>query len=302
MLAPVIVFVYNRVDKAKTVLQSLCDNELADKSCLYIFADGPKKPDDEKVRAVREYLDEFEKNSVFKETTIIKAKKNKGLAESVIDGVSQVIVRFGKVIVVEDDNICAKDFLDFMNGALDYYERDPKVWSVSGYTHITPENYSHDIYAMGRINSYAWGTWKRSWESVDWEVKDYGKNFRFNPIIRRQFNRFGNDSATMLDAQMTGNINSWAIRFSYAMFRRRMVTIYPTISRTKNIGEDGSGTHIVKSKASIQLMEKSRPVIFEPVGVEERIVKQFGRAVHRSVLSRMKGFLLYAVIRRGNKI
>lgn len=297
MIAPIVVFVYNRVDKAQKMLDSLSANEIAIESDLFVFSDGPKKPNDEKVASVRSFLDSYDFNSKFKSTKIIKAEKNKGLACSVITGVSKVINEYGKVIVVEDDNIVASDFLTYMNGALDYYENKKSIWSISGYSHIEPQNYNHDVYLMGRINSYAWATWKRSWEKTDWKVKQY-KKFKFNLSKRHQFNKYGNDSSIMLDAQMAGAIDSWAIRFSFAMFCEKMYTIYPSVSKAHNIGEDGSGTHVATSKVDSSVSFSNKVTRFENVKLDEKIIKQFSKAVHRKMITRVKYFVKYAVLGR----
>ena len=297
MLAPIVVFVYNRVDKARTLLESLSACKQASESDLYVFSDGPKKDNDEKVSSVRDFLNSFDFKDKYKNVYIRLAPQNKGLARSVIEGVSEVIEKYGKVIVVEDDNIVAPDFLQYMNGALDYYHSNPSVWSISGYSHIKPENYCHDVYAVGRINSYAWATWKRSWDATDWEVKDYN-HFKWDLNRRREFNTCGNDSSIMLDAQMAGAIDSWAIRFSFSMFCSNKLTIYPSKSKTFNIGEDGSGTHVLTSKTRTAISFEYSETVYEDVLPEAAIIKQFKKAVHRNLLVRVKYFIKHVVLGR----
>ena len=49
--------------------------------------------------------------------------------------------------------------------------------------------------------------------------------------------------SNMLDLQMEGKIDSWAIRWCYTQSKLNMYTVYPVQSRIKNTGLDGSGTH-----------------------------------------------------------
>ena len=49
--------------------------------------------------------------------------------------------------------------------------------------------------------------------------------------------------ARMLDAQMIGAIDSWAIRWGYNASKSDRVIIHPTISRVSNIGFDGEGSN-----------------------------------------------------------
>src|SRR5699024_3409085 len=104
-----------------------------------------------------------------------KASTNKGLANSVISGVTKVIDKFGKVIVIEDDLISSTDFLSYMNNALEFYEMNKSIWSISGYNIPIdiPSNYKHDVYLSYRGCSWGWATWKNRWNQTDWSVKDY---------------------------------------------------------------------------------------------------------------------------------
>ena len=58
---------------------------------------------------------------------------NKGLAKSIISGVSEILDKYGKAIVVEDDLYTSRSFLRFMNDMLNKYELDERVMQVSGY-------------------------------------------------------------------------------------------------------------------------------------------------------------------------
>ena len=130
-LAPLVMFVYNRLDSVEQTVENLRKNELADQTDLFIFSDAAKKENqEENVKLVREYIHKIDG---FNSVHILEAEKNKGLAKSVITGVTEIINERGKVIVVEDDLIAAPQFLSFMNAALDFYESEKRIWSISGY-------------------------------------------------------------------------------------------------------------------------------------------------------------------------
>ena len=100
-------------------IQALKNNELASKSELIIYSDGAKnKSAYESVSQVRDYVETVDG---FKKVTIISREKNWGLANSIIDGVSQAIKKHGKVIVLEDDLVTSPFFLRYMNDALEFY-------------------------------------------------------------------------------------------------------------------------------------------------------------------------------------
>lgn len=293
--APIIVFVYNRVDCTQKVITSLAQNSIASDSCLYIFSDGAKSDSDKhEVEKVREYINRVSDLGIFKGVSLIESKKNQGLATSIISGVTEIIKQYGKVIVLEDDNVCTSDFLQFMNDSLDYYENNKKIWSVGGYSFIKdiPKNYYHSVYLMGRTCSYAWGTWLNRWENVDWKVKSYD-SFMWNLLKRYRFNRYGNDRAVLLDMQMHGWVDSWAIRFCYAMFENRMYTILPISTKVRNIGMDARSTHnkVYLPQFDVALPKAEVPYVLEDVKLNRKLVKRFSEKFHLPIKNRQKMYI-----------
>lgn len=278
MLAPIVVFVYNRPKHTKKTIEALANNYLAKESELFIFSDGPKNEESEvKVKLVREYTDSLPEKKMFKSVRIIKAGTNKGLANSVISGVSEIIGQYGKVIVLEDDLISSRDFLQYMNDALDYYENNKKIWSISGYNLPIkiPSDYKSDIYFSYRGCSWGWATWKDRWEKVDWKVSDYNE-FKKDKDLRKKLNRGGRDMANMLDSQMQGKIDSWAIRWCYTQSKLDMLTVYPVVSRIKNIGLDGTGTHSgINPRYDVVINNENKKCVFDNPGLDKRILKNF---------------------------
>lgn len=304
MLAPIVVFAYNRPDHLKKTIDALRLNPEARASELFVFSDGPRikkaiekqgqskeeymrqaelitkknQEAENKVNEVRAYLDALRTRGWFAKVSVIKAQKNKGLANSVITGVDQIIHQYGKVIVVEDDAVCSPQFLEFMNKALDYYECfHNKVWFIGGYCMQMqfPPDYKYDFFLSGRGSSFAWATWLDRWNKIDWSVNSYPQ-FCKNLRLRRKFNHFGQDRSHMLDDQMRGKIDSWAIRFSYEMFRHNMYAILPTQSLIKTIGRDGSGTHAttVSHDFDVCIDHARLSTEFCDVELDDRIIKQ----------------------------
>ena len=278
-LSPVVVFVYNRPKHTEIVLQSLSECQYADQTVLYIFADQAKNENArEKVEQVRHIIRQDVWKEKFLQVHVIEAEKNKGLANSVISGVTQVISQYGKVIVVEDDNRVAPDFLDYMNRALQFYQSNSRIGIIGGYTVPIkfPSDYNKDIFAMGRTSSYAWATWLDRWEKVDWEVKDYAQ-FHKDKHAQHQFAEYGEDRPYILEKQVNGKMNSWAIRFSYAMFKNNWISILPVKTRVENIGFDNSGVHNVSqdTQSLVKIESNLSPVVFENVEIDPNIKKRF---------------------------
>lgn len=278
MLAPVVIFVYARPEHTKKTIEALAKNYLSVETEVYIYSDKAKNEKAvEKVKLVREYIDTLQKRYLFKSMKIIKAESNKGLANSVISGVTEIVEKYGKVIVVEDDLVSSPDFLQYMNEALNFYEKYDEIWSISGYTFNLdiPKDYMCDVYLSYRGCSWGWATWKDRWKMVDWNVSDYNQ-FKNDRKIQKKFNRGGRDMSNMLDSQMQGKIDSWAIRWCYTQSRLDMLTIYPVVSKIKNIGLDGTGTHsVICSNYDAILNDCNQKCKFDKLNLDYRILKSF---------------------------
>ena len=243
--APVVCFLYNRPDKTKRMLASLAAARYAKDSELYIYCDGCKQGvDPGPVEEVGRIADEAAQTGSFRNVTVIKSPQNRGLASSVIEGVTEIIKRYGRVIVLEDDLILSEYFLVYMNSCLEHYEDDGRVWSINGHSPDIkfPGSYDKDVYLCFRASSWGWATWKDRWSLADWEVKDY-KRLKYDPVFNLRFARGGNDLPSMLRAQMKGRIDSWAVRWCASQSMSNMYSVAPVISLVTNDGLDGSGTN-----------------------------------------------------------
>lgn len=248
MLAPIILFTYNRPSHTRKTIEALQNNELASESILYIFADGEKeniKPEQKNdIHKVREYIHNI---TGFKNIIIEEAPTNKGLANSVIYGVTKIINKYGKAIVIEDDIITNPFFLHFMNDCLKVYEHREDIFMIGGFNQRFrfPWWYRKDVYLAHRVCSWGWATWKSRWDKADWEIIDYQKMYE-DTQLQTTFNRGGNDLFPMLKAQMEGRIDSWAIRWEYCLYKNNATCIRPRKTLVENCGFDGSGVHCGK--------------------------------------------------------
>jgi len=282
-LAPIIVFCYNRPEHLEQTLDALSHNELADKSTLYIYCDGPKDGASvEMLQKIADVRQVVRKRQWCKEVYIVEAEKNKGLANSIIDGVTDVINKHGKVFVLEDDLVSSPHMLKFVNKALDFYEDYAGVFSISvnrpplSKMQI-PEDYPYDVFACLRSYSTGWGTWKDRWEKVDWSMDEFDR-CKQNPDMLRALCRLGEDFPPMMQMQEDGKIDSWAVRFSFAHFKHHAVAILPCRSYVTNIGFDGTGTHsgtvayIYENDLSDSV---SNPRMLDMVYEDDRIINAF---------------------------
>jgi hypothetical protein len=243
--APIIILAYNRPLYLERTLTALKNNNEAAQSDLYIYCDGPKANSDEKDIALIRQVRELANAQQWCRNVYVKnAEVNKGLSRSVVDGVTEVINKYGKIIVLEDDIVVAPFFLKYMNEALDKYENEERVATISGYNYpIGNLIKDRETFFLKAFSSWGWGTWQRAWKLYQddaWkllqqlEKDNYWKEFNFENTHRY---------IRMLKMTIAGKIDSWAIRWYATIFLNNKVTLFPVNSLVKNIGM--IGTHIV---------------------------------------------------------
>lgn len=281
-LAPIVLFAYARPDHTLRTLEALATNTLASQSHLYIYVDGPKMnaTDELKLRnaEVRKIV---HSKQWCGEVDIIVQKANKGLARSIRDGVTDIVTKYGRVIVMEDDLVTSPAFLSYMNKALDFYESYPAVFSIGAYTYppqrmAIPKDYDFDTYACLRNCSWGWATWRDRWEKTDWEAKHY-QYMKSHPAVKDAFNRMGDDEFGMFYAQQERGLNIWSILFTMAHFEHHAVAILPCQSYVDNIGLDGSGENCGTQEALQQtaLSTNEDPKFLDIIYEDKRIINAF---------------------------
>jgi hypothetical protein len=242
-LAPVVLFVYNRPVHTRKTLESLSKNLLADQSKLFIYSDGPHENSTEEERLrITEVRKVIAEKKWCAEVEIIERNKNFGLAKSVISGVTEIINRFGKIIVLEDDLVLSRGFLKYMNESLLVYENDERVMHVSGYMFPVKTKLPETFFSS-ETTSWGWATWSRAWKFLEPDAKLLAE--KINKAQRKdEFDLQGNYNYYDMLVNQAGNKNdSWAVRWYASVFLNKGLVQTPGISLVRNIGNDSSGIH-----------------------------------------------------------
>lgn len=247
-LAPIILFVYNRPLHTKQTIKALLDNPLAKDSEIFIYSDAPKNQEtQEKVKEVREYIRSIQG---FKNITIFERERNFGLANNIIDGVTSIINKYNKAIILEDDLLVSPYFLDYMNTNLDLYENNEEVACITAFNFPIPypKNFQEDTFFIKGADCWTWATWSRAWKKFEEDGKKLLKKIQ-SQNLQKAFDMDGSYPYTkMLQNQIEGKNNSWAIRWYASAFLENMLCLYPKDSLVENIGYDG--THFKNAKSN----------------------------------------------------
>ena len=240
MISPIVIFTYNRLDHLDTLINSLEQNELFKKSKILVFSDGPKKEIDiEKIEKIRIYL---KKKLISKNSEIVERPNNFGLSKNVITGINQTFNDYDQAIILEDDLEVSPFFLNYMNDALNLYASSEDVASISGYMYpINSKSFSNDYFFLKLVESWGWGTWKRAWNNFETDSVKLKNEIDERKLVDEFNFSSGISYYKMLNDNINGANDSWAIRWYASTFLKNMNTLFPSKSFVKNIGIDNSG-------------------------------------------------------------
>lgn len=268
-LAPIAIFAYRRSAHLEKTIHTLksCDEYKA--SEVYIFSDAARTPNVEpEVAAVRSMLRTIQTPNM----RIMLAEENKGLASSIIDGVSLLTRTYGQAIIIEDDLLLHPSTLHWFNTGLDRYRDNPDVWQISGHQFATPAfRHRTEGFFLKLTTSWGWATWDRAWAQFDPEATGW-EQLAIDKSLRNRFNLNGAyDYATMLERQMRGEIDSWAVRWWWSAFMKGASALFPPRSLVKNIGIDETATHARFGRIRRLLAGQRTAPSFRPPRVPEHL-------------------------------
>jgi hypothetical protein len=264
--APLALFAYRRPGHLARTLEALRTNPEAHETPIYVFSDGPRDPGaEEGVRQVRQLLNHVDG---FASVQLVFRNENVGLARNITAGVSEVLDRHDRVVVVEDDVVVSPFFLRFMNEALSYYRDEPRVGSISGYCYPVSRRVPETFFIRG-ADCWGWATWRNRWKYFNPDGAALLKELQ----QRKLTHKFDFDGAMaftqMLSDQFAGKNDSWAVRWHASCFLRDMLILYPGRPLAQNIGQDGSGTHGTTSDDSYDVALSRSPVVVGGIPIGE---------------------------------
>ena len=238
--APIVLFTYNRPEHVKRVICALLNNKEAQYTDIIIYSDAAKNDNAvEKVNQTRSYIKTV---TGFNSVKIVERSSNLGLAANIIDGVTQVVNEYGRVIVLEDDHVTSPYFLQYMNEGLEKYEDNEKVASIHGYVYPSKSELPYLFFIKG-ADCWGWATWKRAWDKFNPDGKYLLEQLKKQKLIKQFDFDFSYPFTRMLENQIQGKNQSWAIRWCASAYINDMYTLYPGKSMVSLIGNDGLGTH-----------------------------------------------------------
>jgi len=231
-------------------VESLALSTLADKTELYIALDYPLH---EGQRAgyeeIKKYLSDIKG---FKSVIIIERDKNFGAIDNFFKSLDEVFEKYDKVIISEDDNVFSTDFIAFVNKGLNVYESRADIFSISGYQYPVkvPKSYKEDVYIWTGFSAWGVGIWKEKWEKIDWKYPEL-KSFLDDKENIRNLNIIADHYVPALRRIIdSGNITGDSL-ICHHLFIHGLYSVFPVVSRVRNMGNDGSGVNCTNLEKDI---------------------------------------------------
>jgi len=242
--APIMVSVYNREVHFRNCIESLKDCYHAKESHLFIAIDAPYREED--VEANSRIIEYSKKISGFKEVTLFIRSKNLGAHENRSLARKDIFAMYDRLIMFEDDNVFSKDFLHFLNIGLEKYKDNKEIYSVSGYNYPMeiPSTYTENVYIWQGYSAWGVGVWRDRMAALESDTSialAQIRKFLKNLWAVQKLNRLCNNylPALLLMLQV-GKIHGDGY-VSLHLFRNKMYTVFPVVTRVRNTGHDGSG-------------------------------------------------------------
>jgi 2-polyprenyl-3-methyl-5-hydroxy-6-metoxy-1,4-benzoquinol methylase len=237
-ITPVVLFVFNRHKQLKRTLECLRTNSIP---LLIVYADGPRNADDlSGIKEVRRLIKDIDWVPVEKHF----AKNNKGLSNSIQQGLSHVFHEYEQAVIIEDDVCVAPNFYSFMVECLQKYKKDYQIAGVTGlrypFYRSALDQIPEDVFLTPRFSSWGWGTWKRQWKTLNFKPEDL-----LNQIDLRSIDQStgGEDLPYAIEEIRANRLTGcWDVYFYMNMLIQNRFFVWPKYNMVLNSGLT-EGTH-----------------------------------------------------------
>lgn len=301
--APIIIPTLNRYEHLRQVLGSLEKCTGVDKTEIYISIDYP--PNEKYVegyKKVKELVENYD-FSAFKAYHICCQEKNLGACGN-SDFLVDLMIEKGykKYIYTEDDNVFSNNFLEYINKNLEEFKEEKRLFAVCGFSDTAHEKGENNLLATDAFSGYGFGQWiDRIQEVREWLKRENLEKMLWDDNTRKFFYEEKYKKYWILIRALLEKQNGWnplfidrqgkfeLIDHIYLLFmeEKGMFCIYPTVSKVRNIGCDGSGLHVFENarfdEVEVDESDSYEPVYVRPIEVNPKDVKESNSDIYQIV-------------------
>jgi len=239
---PILFMVYRRPELTQLVFNEI---KRIKPKYLYVAADGPQKGivgEVAKCISVRDVISQIDWEC---DLQLLYQNVNLGGKWGGYTAISWFFNHVEEGIILEDDDIPDPSFFPYCTELLEKYRNDNRIGTISGDNFQFGQNKTSDSYYYSKyLHGWGWASWKRVWEQFDIALKDW-------PSVRNTdwIGELLDDPreipfwTSTLDRMYEGDMGAWDYQFSHFLWRKRMLTVLPSINLVSNIGFGEDSTH-----------------------------------------------------------
>ncbi len=264
-----VIFAFNRPYHTFKTIEALEKNSLWDQQHVVVFCDGPKRNSNEKeIQRIQQTRLIAHQIKGCASLTVHERTENKGLYENVVNGVSDTLTKYERIIVLEDDMITAPNFLEYHYLTLDRYTDEKSIWCNSAYLYPINVNGNRSFFIQG-ADCWGWSTWRNRWSQLERNGEILLQTIKDKKLLKKFTFNHSYPYDQMLKDRIAGKNQSWAILWYASSFIHGGLCSYPPFSLVENIGTDGSGTHSRKRSDVHGTLQSNNNIIYLEDVVEE---------------------------------
>ena len=153
---------------------------------------------------------------------------------------------FDRIILTEDDNIFAKNFLVFIDKGLDKFADDQSVLAINGYRHFYPVLFDNNTFYRQNVDFSAWGygyqrsQYEKYIEKITPEY--FHKMINIQNILKLKRNG-NNRLRDFISRSRSKKIQRTDCQISVMMALENLDVVMPKESLVRNMGWDDTGLH-----------------------------------------------------------
>lgn len=212
--------------------------KVARPSKLFLAQDGPRggSPDDkENIQLCREIVEDIDWDC---DVHYNYSEENLGCGQRVYTGISWAFEFVDRLVIIEDDSPPGKSFLKFCEVLLEKYKFDERIGMITGMNHL--EEYKgteHDYFFSEAGAICAWATWKRVWQTIDFNMNFLSDQYACRLISNLHGKRFLDIGLQIKSALKTGQkSSSWSFQHGINMYLHSRMIIVPKFNQISNVG------------------------------------------------------------------
>lgn len=243
---PVALVFFARPDVLKQTFEAIRN---ARPTKLFLIQDGsrPNRNDDieniRKCQVIVSNIDwDCEVHKNYSET-------NLGCGMRMFSGITWAFQFVDRLIIIEDDCVVSKSFFKLCEILLERYLTDERIDMISGMNHIGKyDKIDYDYFFTTAASPWGWATWKRVWDSIDYNMDFFKDSDTLRLIRNLHGNSFLEEGEKKFNQIQAGKkISSWTYQKGVSTFLNSRINIVPRYNLTSNIGLTENGANSVNS-------------------------------------------------------